>query len=83
LEAKQDEWQQHDKTTDDRTKSSIGRRLPYIRYGSPIFALAFILLWIYFPGSDGNQTLLFIQLLTCLFIYDPDNNYICSSSLLN
>ncbi len=54
----------------DRTKSSIGRRLPYIRYGAPIFALAFVLFWINIPGSDGNQTLLFIQMLVALFLYD-------------
>ena len=54
----------------DRTKTKIGRRLPYIRYGAPIFALAFILLWLNLPGSDGNQTLLFIQMLGALFIYD-------------
>jgi GPH family glycoside/pentoside/hexuronide:cation symporter len=54
----------------DRTKSKIGRRLPYIRYGSPIFALAFILLWVNLPGSDGSQTALFLQMLIGLFIYD-------------
>ncbi len=54
----------------DRTKSKIGRRLPYIRFGAPIFALAFILFWVYIPGSNGNQTMLFIQMLSVLFIYD-------------
>jgi len=54
----------------DRTRSKIGRRLPYIRYGAPLFALAFILFWIDIPGSDGNQTLLFIQMLGALFLYD-------------
>ncbi len=54
----------------DRTKSSIGRRLPYIRYGAPIFALAFVLFWVNIPGSSGNQTLLFIQMLVALFLYD-------------
>ena len=54
----------------DRTRTSIGRRLPYIRYGAPILALAFILLWVNIPGSDGNQTLLFIQMLVALFLYD-------------
>src|SRR5512143_3196821 len=54
----------------DRTKSSIGRRLPYIRYGAPIFALAFILLWVSIPGSEGNQTLMFVQMLVDLFLYD-------------
>ncbi len=54
----------------DRTKTSIGRRLPYIRYGAPIFALAFVLLWINIPGSEGNQTAMFIQMLVALFVYD-------------
>lgn len=54
----------------DRTKSKIGRRLPYIRYGAPIFAFGFILFWINIPGSEGNQTLLFLQMLIALFIYD-------------
>lgn len=54
----------------DRTRTSIGRRLPYIRYGSPLIALAFILFWVNLPGSDGNQTALFIQMLVVLFLYD-------------
>ena len=54
----------------DRTKSKIGRRLPYIRYGSPILALSFSLFWLNIPGSDGNQSMMFIQMLACLFIYD-------------
>jgi len=54
----------------DRTKSRIGRRLPYIRYGAPLLALAFILFWMYIPGSDGNQTMLFSQMLVVLFLYD-------------
>lgn len=54
----------------DRTKTHIGRRLPYIRYGAPLFALAFILFWVVIPGSENNQTLLFLQLLTVLFLYD-------------
>lgn len=54
----------------DRTRSKIGRRLPYIRYGAPIFALTFILFWVTFPGSEGNQGLLFAQMLVVLFLYD-------------
>ncbi len=54
----------------DRTKSNLGRRLPYIRYGAPIFALGFVIFWIWVPGSDNNQTLMFIQMLVGLFIYD-------------
>ena len=47
----------------DRTRSKIGRRLPYIRFGAPLLALFFILFWIYLPGSDTNQTMLFLQML--------------------
>jgi GPH family glycoside/pentoside/hexuronide:cation symporter len=54
----------------DRTKSALGRRLPYIRYGAPIFAFGFILFWIDIPGTAGNQMLMFWQMLVALFIYD-------------
>ncbi len=54
----------------DRTKHELGRRIPYIRYGAPIFALGFIAFWVRIPGTDGNQTALFIQLLLALFVYD-------------
>ncbi len=51
----------------DRTKSRLGRRRPYIRYGAPLISLAFIFLWIDIPGSQG---VLFTQLLVGLFLYD-------------
>jgi GPH family glycoside/pentoside/hexuronide:cation symporter len=51
----------------DKTKNKLGRRIPYIRYGAPIIALSFILLWLPFTSS---QTGLFIQLLIGLFCYD-------------
>lgn len=54
----------------DRTKTKIGRRRPYIRYGAPIFVFGFTLFWVTFPKSDHNQTLLFIQMLSALFIFD-------------
>jgi GPH family glycoside/pentoside/hexuronide:cation symporter len=54
----------------DRTKSALGRRLPYIRYGAPIFALGFGLFWVDIPGTSGNQMLMFWQMLVALFIYD-------------
>ena len=47
----------------------IGRRIPYIRYGAPLIAIAYIACWIHWPG-DGNDTILFIQLLLTLFFYD-------------
>ena len=54
----------------DRTRSGLGRRIPYIRYGAPLYALAFILCWINLPGSGSNQTLLFVQFLLLLFLFD-------------
>lgn len=54
----------------DRTKSKLGRRIPYIRYGAPIFILGFTLFWLNIPSSDNNQTALFLQMLLALFIYD-------------
>ncbi len=54
----------------DRTRSALGRRIPYIRYGAPIFILGFIFFWVVIPGTDENQTLLFLQLLLALFVYD-------------
>lgn len=54
----------------DRTRSKLGRRIPYIRYGAPIYALAFIACWINWPGTGTDQTLMFIQFLVLLFIID-------------
>ncbi len=53
----------------DRTKNKLGRRIPYIRYGTPIFVLGFILFWLDIPGVN-SQLGLFIQMLLALFIYD-------------
>lgn len=53
----------------DRTKSSLGRRIPYIRYGAPAYALLFILSWVSFPWA-GNQAAMFIQMLVSLFLFD-------------
>ena len=54
----------------DRTKSGLGRRVPYIRYGAPIYALAFIACWLNWPSADGSQALLFIQFFILLFLFD-------------
>jgi len=54
----------------DRTKSELGRRIPYIRYGAPIFGLAFILSWINFGGVNASQTVMFIQMVGLLFVFD-------------
>lgn len=54
----------------DRTHSKLGRRLPYIRYGAPIYTIAFIFCWLPLPGTQDNQFLLFMQLLVGLFVFD-------------
>ena len=54
----------------DRTKTKLGRRIPYIRYGAPIFVLAFILFWLEIPGIGSSQAALFTQMLLALFIFD-------------
>jgi len=54
----------------DRTKSRLGRRIPYIRYGAPLYAAAFAIFWIVLPGFKGNQTALFVQMLIGMFLFD-------------
>ncbi|MBQ6267001.1 MAG: MFS transporter [Clostridia bacterium] len=53
----------------DRTKSKLGRRIPYIRYGSFFYALFFVLTWVRWPIGT-SQTALFIQMLSTLFLFD-------------
>ena len=66
----------------DRTHSSIGRRRPYIRYGAPLFALSFLLLFTELPGTANLQVALFAQLLLGLFIYDTLYTMIASALYL-
>lgn len=57
----------------DKTRTKLGRRIPYIRYGAPIFAISFIFFWFPFPGyNDANygQTILFLQLLIGYLFFD-------------
>lgn len=54
----------------DRTKSNLGRRIPYIRYGAPIFGISFIACWVNWPGTQTNQTAMFLQMLLLLFVFD-------------
>ncbi|UYP47179.1 hypothetical protein NEF87_003464 [Candidatus Lokiarchaeum ossiferum] len=53
----------------DRTKSKLGRRIPYVRYGAPLITISYIACWINWPVTD-NQTILFIHFLIALFFYD-------------
>ena len=53
----------------DKTKSKIGRRLPYIRYGAIFYSLFFIITWFRWPFGT-SQISMFIQLLAALFLFD-------------
>jgi len=55
---------------EDHTKSEkYGRRIPYIRFGAPIYGIVFILCW--FPFVDvNNQVALFFNLIVVLFVFD-------------
>ncbi|MBQ6165332.1 MAG: MFS transporter [Clostridia bacterium] len=53
----------------DRTKSKLGRRIPYIRYGAAFYAFFFIITWFRWPFG-ASQTALFIQMLSTLFLFD-------------
>ncbi|MEJ2251773.1 MAG: MFS transporter, partial [Candidatus Lokiarchaeota archaeon] len=55
---------------EDHTKSEkYGRRIPYIRFGAPIYGIIFILCWV--PFVDVNNPLaLFFNFLIVLFAFD-------------
>ncbi|MCP4762313.1 MAG: MFS transporter, partial [archaeon] len=54
-----------DKT--DREKWG-GRRIPYIKYGAPIWAISFVLLW--FPWSLDNQIIMLLHYTITICAYD-------------
>ncbi|MHA1804326.1 MAG: MFS transporter, partial [Promethearchaeota archaeon] len=45
-----------------------GRRIPFIKYGAPIWAITYALTW--FPWSYDNQILIFLQFVTFTCAYD-------------
>ncbi len=53
----------------DNTRTKIGRRIPYIRYGSIFYGLAFIFCWFPIAPLD-NQIALFFNFLLALFLLD-------------
>ncbi len=55
---------------EDRTKSKkYGRRIPYIRFGAPVYAILFMFCW--FPLVDiNNDVALFFNFLIILFAFD-------------
>ncbi|MBQ6092867.1 MAG: MFS transporter [Clostridia bacterium] len=62
----------------DRTKSKLGRRIPYIRYGSLFYALIFIFTWFRWPFGE-SQAVLFVQMLVTLFLFDTFYTAIATS----
>ncbi|MFW9881479.1 MAG: MFS transporter, partial [Candidatus Thorarchaeota archaeon] len=55
---------------EDHTKSEkYGRRIPYIRFGAPVYGLLFIFCWIPFVDLN-NQIALFFNFLLVLFLFD-------------
>ncbi|MHA1688704.1 MAG: MFS transporter [Promethearchaeota archaeon] len=68
----------------DNTRTRLGRRIPYIRYGSFLYGAAFIFCW--FPIAPiGNDIGLFFNFLAALFILDTAFTFIgcCFFSLPN
>ena len=57
---------------EDRTKSKLGRRIPYLRYGAPVFGFLFVFCW--YPFLDlifaNTQAALFWNFLLALFLFD-------------
>lgn len=53
----------------DRTNTKIGRRIPYIRYGSLLIAAVFSLSWGVFFDT-GSDVQMFVQMLSALFFFD-------------
>ncbi|NHJ19293.1 MAG: hypothetical protein EAX91_00010 [Candidatus Lokiarchaeota archaeon] len=53
----------------DNTRTKIGRRIPYIRYGSIFYGLAFIFCWFPIAPLD-NQIALFVNFTAALFLLD-------------
>ncbi len=55
----------------DRTKSKLGRRIPWIRYGAPIMAVLFAAMWLpVLQTGEMSQGLLFFEEIIGLFLYD-------------
>ena len=68
----------------DNTRTKIGRRIPYIRYGSFLYGLTFIFCWFPLAPLD-NHLLLFINFLAALFLLDTMFTFVgaCYFSLPN
>ncbi|MFX1536161.1 MAG: MFS transporter [Promethearchaeota archaeon] len=52
----------------ERIDTDMGRRIPVLRFGAPLYALTFIICW--FPFMGNTQIALFWNLLLVLFLVD-------------
>ena len=52
----------------DRTRSKLGRRIPYLRFTAPFFALTFSLVW--FAPENAPDATQFIWMLVTMLLYD-------------
>ena len=52
----------------ERVDTDIGRRIPMLRYGAPLYALTFVICW--FPFLGDTQVALFWNFLLVLFLFD-------------
>jgi glycoside/pentoside/hexuronide:cation symporter, GPH family len=54
---------------EERVNTKIGRRIPILRYGAPLYAVLFIFMWFPFAPA-GDQALLFVNYLLMLCLFD-------------
>ena len=64
----------------DKTKSKLGRRIPYIRYGAVLIAAIFVLSWVVWFDT-GSDIQMFIQIISVLH-YKSLTNDITSGIIL-
>jgi GPH family glycoside/pentoside/hexuronide:cation symporter len=53
----------------DRTRTKWGRRIPYLRFGAPIYSILFIIIWFPFAPA-GSDFALFLNFLIILYAFD-------------
>ncbi len=52
----------------DRTRSRLGRRIPYLRFTAPFFAVTFSLIW--FAPQNAPDVTQFVWMLVTMLLYD-------------
>ncbi|MFW9889313.1 MAG: MFS transporter, partial [Candidatus Thorarchaeota archaeon] len=52
----------------ERIDTDVGRRIPVLRFGAPVYAITFLICW--FPFLGSTQIALFWNFLLVLFLFD-------------